>query len=181
MHCWIESLYQIMIQIIMFYKILYWMWLQILFGTDRFPWRFLFLLGSSYATGCPQKQTWWLEASSLQMPIFVYLVAARFNQLITYSFHVVFSAPCGRWFGLGLTSHRSTLNSYQIIFFSLLSLQAVSERDDISCSWFGSSVCGLCGIKEIIDCSEIQSVPYLNYWTKLKCILIGGWRLRTIF
>jgi hypothetical protein len=56
------------------------------------------------------------------------------NQLNTYSFPAVFSAPCGRWLGLGLGSPRSTLSSYQIIFINLLSLLAVQERDDLSCS-----------------------------------------------
>jgi hypothetical protein len=109
------------------------MWLKILYGTNRSSWRFLFSLGDSYATGCPQKQTWWLEASSLQTLIIVYPIVAMLNQLNTYSFRAVFSTLCGRWFGLGLVSHRLTLGGYRIIFFSLHTHQAVSEHGDLSC------------------------------------------------
>jgi hypothetical protein len=100
-------------------------------------------------TGCPQKQTWWLVASSLLTLFFVYPVAATSNQLSTYSSLAVFSTPCGRWFDPGLVSHWSTLSSYPTIFFSLLTIQAASVREDLSCSSFGSYVCGLWGMKEI--------------------------------
>jgi hypothetical protein len=114
------------------------------------------------------------EASSLQTVIFVYPVAAISNQLNTYSFIAVFSTPCGSWLSFGLVSRRSTLISYQTIFFSLLSLQAVPVRHDLSCNSFGLYVCELCAMKEIRDYSEIHSAPYLSCWTKSNFILISG-------
>ncbi|MCI12790.1 hypothetical protein A2U01_0033897, partial [Trifolium medium] len=61
---------------------------------------------------------------------------------------------------------------FQIILFSLQLEQVVFEHDILSCSSYGSLVCGLCGPKETTDCSEAQHVRFIICWTRSRLFLL---------
>jgi hypothetical protein len=58
-------------------------------GILRFRWRYPSWRGVYCVTGCPQKQTWFLEASYLPQLIYAFLDVERLSQLIIYLSHVV--------------------------------------------------------------------------------------------
>ncbi|CAJ2657374.1 unnamed protein product [Trifolium pratense] len=62
---------------------------------------------------------------------------------------------------------QSILSSFQI-------QQVVSEHDVLSCSSFGLLWCGLCGLRETIDCSEVQQIQCIICWTGSRLFPTGG-------
>jgi hypothetical protein len=55
---------------------------------------------------------------------------------------------------------------FQIILFNSLIQLVVFTFGGPSYSMFSSLVFGLCGMKEIIEYSEIQRTPCISFWTK---------------
>jgi hypothetical protein len=94
------------------------------------------------------------------------------NQRSTYFYLVARLVPYGHQSGLGLTSRRSTLKTYQITLFSLPIHQVVDEGGCISCNSFGSYVFELCGMREIKDYLETQNNLLLRCWTRSNSIPI---------
>jgi hypothetical protein len=156
---------------------LLWMQRKISFGTLRFPWRFLFLRGVFCATGYQQKQIWFLEASYQQILSTAWQAAERLDRPNTYSSPATRSVLCGLSYALGLAFLRWTLILFQITLSSLPIQRVVFVHAVHFCNSSGLLARGLCGVREIIDCSEVQQIPYNNFWTRSRLSTpLGGCR-----
>jgi hypothetical protein len=68
---------------------------------------------------------------------------------------------------------RWTLILFQTILFSLPIQRVVLVHADLFCSSSSLHAFGLCRVREIIDCSEAQQIPYINFWTRSRLFPTG--------
>ncbi|GAU35424.1 hypothetical protein TSUD_375140 [Trifolium subterraneum] len=122
--------------------------------------------------GCQRRLIWYLEASSLQKLISVYLGVEALNRLNIFFSHVGLLPPYGRRFHSGLVFLRWIIKS--TLSFSPFCWRIVdrrARRSFMQLIWL--LVCGFCGMRETIGFSGIQHKRYLKCWIKSKCTLFG--------